>query len=380
MRRTEIESDFCLSCSPLNQLMYLDLHGSQISTTQTKAFGGLNNLIQLYLHENSLQALPKNFPPNIERLNLNKNQYIEILPARGFITMKRLKYLYLYDTGLHQIQSQAFLGLSQLEHLDMSRNKLGGTSIPKEAFRSLGSLRKLRLDHNAMRAIKTNDSFLSHLKSLQVLDLSSNDCGQLPNDIFTGLENLRGLYLQENRLGDNASNFNSELFASLGNLTSLHLDRNAIKALPDSLFKGLKSVQNISLSNNRITSWPEGASQFISNMTFLDLSGNKMSTIKATTFSSFKPGFALNLAGNPFDCWCDLRDFRRWINQTSVVLVDLTHYQCDSPESMAGKALLSFDAASIQRECQPPPWNLILPAALGGFAGLVTVVAGLMYR
>ena len=361
--------------------MFLDLSYSQIVITQENAFSGLNKLERLYLRHNTLKALPQNFPSKITTLDLSSNgPALAELPSKGFITMQGLKFLNLSHSGLLRISNDAFVGVEQLEILDMSKNRLGGTNIPGKALSKLYKLEKLLLQRNNIAAIKTGYTLFRDLQSLKILDLSGNGCGQIPSDIFTGLRNLSTLRLQGNKLGDSISNFGSELFADMSSLTSLHLENNDIKALPASLFKGLKSLKNMSLSSNLITDWPEGTSQYISKMTYLDLSFNQMSTIKVTEFYPFKQGLFLNLYGNPFDCWCDLRDFRQWLNSTDVVLVNLTHYECNSPRSMAGKPVLSFDPRAIHDECQPLPWKIIMPASLGGLAGLVVITAVLSYR
>ncbi len=320
--------------------MYLILSQSSVTVTEPDAFAGLDNLISLDLSGNNLQTLPVNFPKNLQRLDLHTNQPLGELPSKAFANLTKLRELFLYYTGLHQIDSDAFIGLSNLETLDLGLNvKLGGTNIPGKALRCLVNLKTLILSKNKMTAIKTKDPLFSGLQSLNLLDLSDNDCSQIPSDIFTGLGNLSTLRLQGNRLGANASNLNAQLFASLANLSSLDLANNEIETLPAPLFKGLKSLRNMSLSHNLITEWPPGATEFIANMTYLDLSDNRMSTIKVQAFSAFGAGFSLSLTGNPFDCWCDLRDFRRWINNSAsgITLVNLSHYECNSPESMAGQ-------------------------------------------
>ena len=322
----------------------------------------------------------KNSLSKLTFLDLSKNSPLKELPENAFFTSPKLQHLIISKTGLTKIHSDTFLGVNQLEILDMSANHLGGTNIPGKALSKMPKLEKLLLNHNKISTIRTGDPLFKGLQSLKTLDLSDNDCGQIPSDIFTGLGNLRTLQLEGNKLGDSLSNFGSELFSDLGNLTSLHLESNLIKTLPASLFKGLKSLKNMSLSSNLITDWPEGASSYISHIDYLDLSYNQMSTIKVADFSSFERRFSLNLTGNPFDCWCDLRDFRQWINKTNVTLVNLTHYECDSPRTMAGKPVMAFDPGAISDECQLLPWRTILAASLAGLAGSVVITAVLSYR
>ena len=343
-------------------------------------FVGLDNLKRLELAGNVLKNMPENFPPKLTYLDLSKNNPLKELLENAFISSPKLQILKISKTRLVKIESDAFLGVNQLEFLDMSANNLGGTNIPGKALSKMAKLETLLLNNNKISKIKTGDPLFKGLESLKTLDLSHNDCGQIPSDIFTGLGNLRTLYLEGNKLGDSLSNSGSELFSDLGNLTSLHLESNLIKTLPASLFKGLKSLKNMGLSSNLITDWPEEASSYISHIDYLDLSYNQMSTIKAADFSSFERRFSLNLTGNPFDCWCDLRDFRQWINQTNVTLVNLTHYECNSPRTMAGKPLLAFDPSAISDECQLLPWRTILAASLAGLAGSVVITAVLSYR
>ena len=365
---------------PLTKLMYLDIGYSSIAVVEKDGFAGLDNLIRLNFFGNALKNIPEKFPPKLTHLDLSNNWPLKELPENAFISSPNLQYLILSKTNVVRINSHAFIGVNQLKYLDMSENSLGGTNIPGKALSKMPKLETLLLHHNKISTIKTGDPLFRGLQSLKTLDLSNNDCGQIPSDIFTGLGNLRTLHLEGNKLGSSLSNFGSELFSDLGNLTSLHLESNLIKTLPASLFKGLKSLKNMSLSSNLITDWSEGASFYIPHISYLDLSYNQMSTIKVTDFSSFERGFSLNLTGNPFDCWCDLRDFRQWINQTDVKLVNLTHYECDSPQTMRGKPVLAFDPRAISVECQLLPWRTILAASLAGLAGSVVITAVLSYR
>lgn len=52
----------------------------------------------------------------------------------------------------------------------------------------------------------------------------------------------------------------------------------------------------------------------------------------------------LELGGNPFDCTCDIGDFRRWMDENlQVTIPRLTDVTCASPGDQSGKSVVSLE-------------------------------------
>ena len=66
------------------------------------------------------------------------------------------------------------------------------------------------------------------LSNLQSLDLGYNKLSELPAEVFAGLSNLQSLNLRYNKL----SELPAEVFVGLSNLQSLNLEYNKLSELP----------------------------------------------------------------------------------------------------------------------------------------------------
>ncbi|OCT87547.1 keratocan [Xenopus laevis] len=133
----------------LGNLTLLDLHHNQLtdSSFQADVFNGLNSLMQLNLAKNSLKKMPPGLPLNTVQLYLDNNN-IEEIPKNYFsgiprITFIQLNYNKLSDTG---VPDNVF-NVSSILDLQLSYNEL--TSVPIVN----GHLERLHLDHNKIKNI-----------------------------------------------------------------------------------------------------------------------------------------------------------------------------------------------------------------------------------
>ncbi|WOH09456.1 hypothetical protein DCAR_0728913 [Daucus carota subsp. sativus] len=157
--------------------------------------------------------------------------------------------------------SRSLLDLPYLSYLDLSRNFLGGTTIP----RSIGSLTNLvHLDLSVSHIWGSISDHIGNLSNLQYLNLSFNDVdGPIPKFIGS-LHNLRYLDLSQ-------SYFSGAIPHELGNLTKLeHLD-----------------LANSDLSGGENFKWLYN----LSSLTHLDLSG--ISFAAPSTWADILCSFAL---------------------------------------------------------------------------------------
>ncbi|RLN40121.1 hypothetical protein C2845_PM01G17400 [Panicum miliaceum] len=106
----------------------------------------LTELSELDVSNNNLGGsdIPYNLPPNLERLNLNKNKFIGTLPY-SISQMSTLQYLNLGHNQLSDI-NVVFDQLTNITILDFSYNSFSGT-LP-ESFSNMTSLSTLYLQNN----------------------------------------------------------------------------------------------------------------------------------------------------------------------------------------------------------------------------------------
>uniref|UniRef100_A0A8C5SM97 Extracellular matrix protein 2-like n=1 Tax=Laticauda laticaudata TaxID=8630 RepID=A0A8C5SM97_LATLA len=174
-------------------------------------------------------------------------------------------HISLPENEINNIPAGVFLGLPNLEWLDLSKNKLKSTGLHPEAFKNLTKLKRLNLDGNHFTSIPALPSSLHELK------LNDNNLAGLQRQSFSGLFKLLTLELEGNQLHD--GNVLPTAFRALSRLSYLRLDRNNFRNIPSGL---PASLQELHLDSNRIEEVTEGVLNKTLNITVLVLSNNKL--------------------------------------------------------------------------------------------------------
>lgn len=355
----------------LSQLKTLDISNSQVSVIEDGVFSDLSKLTRLLLNKNKLGTVPQLLLPALEYLDLSGNG-IEELYDGTFVNLTSLTTLNLVKCNIRTLHTDAFIGLSALTKLDLSENKIPGNAIGNNMLSNMPALNYLSLARNKMQKIINDEDIFKDLTQLLVLDMSSNDCLDIPSGIFRPLVNLQKLLLNGNKFGYFIV-AKSDVFDGLFNLTEIHMEQNELSILPRTLFHDLRNLQTLKLGSNSLSRWDDNTFVPLRNLRNLDLSNNKISVINQSSVAGWNYPLQVDLSTNSFNCWCDLRWFRRWMDVTNVTWLNLNDktYKCDSPTRFANTPLMAFDPATIDQECTPPPWKLFL---IEGMAGLVVVV------
>nr|GMC74971.1 LRR receptor-like serine/threonine-protein kinase GSO1 isoform X4 [Ipomoea batatas] len=172
--------------------------------------------------------------------------------------------------------------LKRLEVLDLSYNE-----FQDNILRPLGAvttLRSLNLNNNMLSASNVSLQALTSLKNLKVLDLSYNELnGSIPPAIGA-LSALVSLSLQENSLGGTLP---TEGFCKLKSLEELDLSYNSIGGVLPPCFSNLTSLKLIDLSTN----------QFKGEISFILPSLTSLEYIRLGS-NDFEGKFSLSLLAN----------------------------------------------------------------------------------
>lgn len=145
----------------------------------------------------SCESLPSGLFENLESLkmlNLSDNRHDKQEPyARhlfrelGWQDREEKVRRYISLPSLSSLQDGVFNGLTGLEHLNLSSNKLGELKLG--ALRGLGALKKLDVRGNNI----SDWSALSALETLEVLDIRGNIIEDLPKEVLAALPKLKKL-------------------------------------------------------------------------------------------------------------------------------------------------------------------------------------------
>lgn len=254
----------------LEQLLVLDLSGNQLTSAHIDdgTFSGLIRLIVLNLSHNALTR--------IDRLTFKDLFFLQILDLRnnsiGFIEDNALLPLYnlhtlnLAENRLNTIGPLLFNGLFVLSKLTLNNNLIN--QVDNRAFKNCSDLKELDLSSNALLEVP---EAIQELTFLKTLDLGENQLSDFKNGTFKNLNQLTGLRLIDNIIG----NLTRGMFWDLPNLQVLNLAKNKIQSIERGTFDRNTQIEAIRLDANFLSDI-NGVFATLASLLWLNLSENHL--------------------------------------------------------------------------------------------------------
>ncbi|XP_029474169.1 podocan [Rhinatrema bivittatum] len=254
-------------------------------------FGQKPNLRSVYLHNNKLAdaGLPDqmfNGSDNVEILIMSSN-FLKYVPKN---LPPKLYKLHLKNNRLEKIPRGAFGHLSDLRELYLQNNCLTNEGMDNETFWKLSSLEYLDLSSNNLTHIPSGLP-----RNIVLLHLEKNAIKAIPTDVLTQIRHLEYLLLHNNKL--KAKGIHPDAFLGLKKLHTVHLYNNLLDRVPSGLPRRVKTLmllhnQIVGISKNDFA-----ATYFLEE---LNLSYNKItsSEIHREAFRKLRLLKSLDLSGN----------------------------------------------------------------------------------
>lgn len=259
----------------LPQLESLTLECNKIFDIEVGTFSRNVKLIELNLRDNNLSTLKKGAFENLvnlQTLDISKNNLLQLTPD----TLQNLNNLMDFSISENNKLCQ-YACKRNLEFLLVLSGRLKTLKMHHLRLREFPitlttSVRHLDLSQNKLNAVQLGN--LENFPYLQTLTLTGNDIESVEQQVFSSMEFLLVLRLDNNRL--------TRVPLSLpSSLVELRLDYNHISRIEENNFNSLRNLRLLKVNSNAIQSVEPGSMSPLANLQTLDISNNpilKLST------------------------------------------------------------------------------------------------------
>ncbi|XP_032144839.1 leucine-rich repeats and immunoglobulin-like domains protein 3 isoform X3 [Sapajus apella] len=299
--------------------------------------------------------------PQLQHLELNRNK-IKNVDGLTFQGLGALKSLKMQRNGVTKLMDGAFWGLSNMEILQLDHNNL--TEITKGWLYGLLMLQELHLSQNAINRISP-DAW-EFCQKLSELDLTFNHLSRLDDSSFLGLSLLNTLHIGNNKV----SYIADCAFRGLSSLKTLDLKNNEISWTIEDMngaFSGLDKLRRLILQGNRIRSITKKAFTGLDALEHLDLSDNAIMSLQGNAFSQMKKLQQLHLNTSSLLCDCQLKWLPQWVAENNFQ--SFVNASCAHPQLLKGRSIFAVSPDGFVCDDFPKPQITVQPETQSAIKG-----------
>lgn len=237
-----------------------------------------------------LELIPELQGTEINTLDISFNNISLIFPDDFNTTGRQLKYFYLNNNVIKDVDQSVFSKLPSLMHINLGYNLI--TRVDPNTFEDNNRLWKVILNGNALTL--PEDSEILNLPSLGWIELENCNISHLPANVFQNVTKIVFIRLSNNRI----EYLNLTLFSGLKQLRYLHLEGNQIKEIHPELFKSNHKLEWLYLNHNPLHE--SSAHHFLNapSLILLDISFCNISHTRSSSFSNLHNLISLKLNNN----------------------------------------------------------------------------------
>lgn len=223
--------------------------------------------MEVFCNDKNLRSIPDKLPSGVQKLDLSRN-LLQNLTQEVLAVYTSVHHLNLHSNKIHFIQPGIFKGLTKLQVLNLSRNRLDAFAALKKDVGRLTSVESLDLSDNGLYT-GMSDYFLRDAPALMNLTLHGNSITKIDKSTFAGSSALRKINLHNNVILE----INEGAFESLSSLSELDLSMNSITCITDF---NLSQLKLLNLSQNSLEHFQAIDIDTGYELLHLDLRENKM--------------------------------------------------------------------------------------------------------
>ena len=297
------------SLQPMKSLSHVNISYNPIHHFEHDCLSSLPNLRFLEILGIGMPTLKLEIPfhflsgaKKIEHVTLDYSKNL-VFSGRAIEIVPSLLGFSARGCGIKGLDFRSFQTASSLTKLWLDWNELSSFQHSMFIHGSFPKLQRLYLNNNQIRDIEWfgdqefidrtlivkrsmkffNDTSFKLMPDLTILCLKNNNIKQIRNNTFTGLSNLRELYLSNNLLDDES--IDGDAYKGLEALRILMVDGNHLKSVPNAVYS-LKRLVELNMRRNKLTFISANDFTMLENLQSLDLAANRIILIENKAFPS----------------------------------------------------------------------------------------------